>query len=1280
MQTPAQRTVANNPPTQPGVQRESDVAPVGAGPAALRPSAPGRGVSGGVASGAGPPGAGPSVPAGLRGPQAQALVSAAPLPAGAGALLQAPSVAAVASVGAPLPAAGGPTLLMPEAPSSLSPGAEARLDLAQQQVGAASMTHATLPSAEEGVQAARDGVTEPQEQADAQAGGATAAALDDRPAPAPEIEALCERVQQCIRDKRPPDEASLAQADPQAMAAAAGAQLDSSIQGDAERVETQYDALDTAPAGVPSQLGEAIEQPPGDVDVAPILVEQATPDAIPAEDVSLDADLASAERQLQTAGMETEPAKLVQDGLIGEARGTVSEMGGLASAGPAEVLMQQQVALQSAQGDMVALRTAAVTALQTSRLQAIAGTGQQQHTMVPAEQMTRREAGLAMQRIYDNAQQQVNGLLEPLAGNALAKWDAGVAVLSHNFRAALATVAGWLEERYSGVVGSMIEFAESFIGLPDWIVRAYDRAEKDFADGACALIRDISRDVEQVVSTCEQLISGARTEIDQLVSGLPEELRAWAEGERERMQLQLDALGARAASTRDEVNGKLVQRASEAVQEVREEVHGLRERAKGLLGKLGEQVASFLTDPARFIVNGLLQLVGISPPAFWGIVDQLGGVVQAIADDPIGFAGNLAAALGQGFSQFFGNFGGHFTDGLLEWLFSGLGAVGVEAPPDFSLKSVVTFFLQVMGVTWTRIRSLLVQHLGEENVALLEGGFGLLQELLAQGPGGIWELLKERLDPAAILQMVMDAALNYVMDVLIAKVSVRILALFNPAGAILQAIEMIYRILSWVFEHAAELFALVESVVSGAAALVAGNIGAMASAVEGSLASMMAPTIDFLAGYIGLGNLPEQIVELVGGLQQQVEAVMNTAIGWLVEQGRAVLATLGLGGESESEAAPEGEFDGEVGERVAFTAEGEGHHTWIDSSGGAPKVMVASTPMTVEQRLADWTSRLGKVGQPGGAKLSDGMDVASVGALIAKARQISGAAVGEAAKVVAQPDLEKKPADDQKVEATQGQLVPVLKALFEAFGQAFALPEQVDPVTVTFNLNGDRGEFKRQLAMQQAEINQMTVATWRASASTKWIKEEPIKVSEDGPALPSKSAADLKGATNKGNKELDGFTKAQDGPDAAKLVESRTSFANKLTEVLQSDKPAALEAVGRMTGQWSNEAISYLVGRNGFVARTLDRNGGRLNRAAAASEVSKWMKTQDLLHSPDRVAGGTTEGTTGLGHRSANRSIGPQWKSRLDPLWKATREFLTKLGVDPPEKSTIRMNARLVVA
>lgn len=401
------------------------------------------------------------------------------------------------------------------------------------------------------------------------------------------------------------------------------------------------------------------------------------------------------------------------------------------------------------------------------------------------------------------------------------------------------------------------------------------------------------------------------------------------------------------------------------MQEVRERVHELREAAKGLVGRIAGAIDEFMQDPARFIINGLLRVLGIPPANFWALVDQLGNVIDGIAADPMGFANNLMAGVGQGFQHYFDNFPVHIGQSLFAWLFSKMGQAGVAMPLDFSIPSIVSLVLDVMGINWQRVRMLLARHIGGQNVAHVDQAYDIIGTFVARGPLGLVELLREQLDPASIVDMIRETAIRYLMESIITRVAARILMLLNPAGAILQAIEAIYRVLTWIYENAARIFTLIEAVVNGAAQVLAGNVGGMAAVVEHALVGLMVPVIDFLADYLGLGGIPEAIRDLVLGLQARIERILDRVIAFIAEKARALLARMGVGGQpgqqdkQDKQDKPGG--DGELGKEVRFQADGEGHRLWVAKQPGGATLMVASTPMSVEERLADWTARLDRL-------------------------------------------------------------------------------------------------------------------------------------------------------------------------------------------------------------------------------------------------------------------------------------------------------------------------------
>ncbi|TVQ20284.1 MAG: hypothetical protein EA367_09015, partial [Leptolyngbya sp. DLM2.Bin15] len=838
-------------------------------------------------------------------------------------------------------------LSMPEPPAALSSAARGRLEHTQQRAGQAAAVTTELPSADANVGSARGAVTEPEEETQARAGEALVEALGERSQPSPEIEALCEHIRRIICEKRPPDEESLVKADPEAAANEAGNQLNQSIEGDVERVEGSYDALDETPTGTPELEPEAIATPPEQVETPNLGAAAAVPDAIAPEEVSLDADVESSAERIEAAGLDTEPARLAATGApggpIAEAQSAQGELAATAERAPAEILAEQQQSLAAASADMAALQASALLALTTSRASTVTGVHGQQTSMVGSEEQMRRQVSQRAQDIFATAQQQVTTLLSPLQQQAMNKWEQGKTLLTTQFRQSLAAVAQRVEAEYGGVIGSIVQF---FAGLPSWATEGYDRAEQEFGDGVCALIREISTDVNSVVAACEQIIDNARQDINALFDNLPEELQGWAEEQKQQFSEQLDGLQNQVAQTRDNLNQGLVERASQSVQEVREEVHALREAAKGLLGRLEDAVNQFLDDPAKFIIEGLLNLLGIAPSAFWAVVNKIDQAINDIANDPETFTNNLLRAIAQGFENFFDNFADHMLGGLLEWLFSGLGSVGVELPKDFSLSSIITFFLQLMGISWERIRRLLAKHIGEENVALIEKAYELIANLIEMGPEGIFEMIKEQLNPQSILDQVLQAAVDFLIEALIKAVTVRVIALFNPVGAIVQAIEAIYKVLKWIFDNAARIFSLIETVVNGIADIIAGNVSGMATAVEQSLARLISPVVDFLAGFLGIGDLPDKIADTIKGFQTWIEGILDRVIGWLADRATALLRSLGIGEQptEEGDSAATNMSDTRVQE--PFSLSGEGHTLTAVVSGGSLTILMASGEAT----------------------------------------------------------------------------------------------------------------------------------------------------------------------------------------------------------------------------------------------------------------------------------------------------------------------------------------------
>ncbi|MFF0097537.1 hypothetical protein ACFYSF_47745 [Streptomyces canus] len=792
---------------------------------------------------------------------------------------------------------GALSLRLPEPPAGPSPATVRRIRDVQARASAAATAHRRLPGGTRQVGDARAAVTEPAAERTARAERTLIAQVTA--APSPEIVELAKRIREVIRAKRPPDEDALMTAEPEEAAANAGDQLNASIGDEVGAVQGHYGPMNESPSAEAPAKGPGLAPQPEVAATAPVDAQAAVPDAVAADAVSLDQDAADTRKKAQDAGMTTPVADLVRTGPVAEARAAQGELDQVAAEDPAKVLAGQQEALAQAEGDMTALQARTLAALETSRDRTSQGFTVRQAGLVGSEEMMRSAAAAEAQQIFADARALVNAQLKDLPATAMAEWDSAKDVLAGQFRADLKPVQDRVDARHAGVGGFFVGVWDAVTGLPQWAEEAYVEAEYAFAEGVISRLCAIATKVNVVIAACDLIIKDARERIDGIYAALPETVRAEAEHERAQFDIRLDQLHHEVIAARDDFTRNLVRSSSAAVDEMRAEIGELRRRAGGLLGRIVGAVARFTADPVKFLIEGLLDVLGIPPASFWAVVARIKRAVRKIADDPLAFAARLLQGLGDGFGLFFQNFGTHMVKGFLSWLLGGV--KDVQIPKDLSVRGIVTFFLQLMGITWPNIRKILAKLVGAKNVALAEKVYSMVSLLIEKGPEGIYEMIKEKLDPQSLVDQVVQLAVDFLTSAIIKQATVRILALFNPAGAVLQALEAIYRVLKWIFQNAARLFSFVETVVNGITDILAGNTAGFAQAVERSLAMLVAPVVSFLTDYLGLGDLPAIVAAKVKSMREWVLGLIERALTWLVEKGKALLAALGIGKKKEKD-------------------------------------------------------------------------------------------------------------------------------------------------------------------------------------------------------------------------------------------------------------------------------------------------------------------------------------------------------------------------------------------
>jgi len=920
-------------------------------------------------------------------------------------------------------------VLMPEAPTEPTPAAAARGGAVAGGAGGAARAARDLPTADEDTTDARGAVTEPASETAARAREEVAAELGEAPPPSPEIVELTERIRTAIRENRPEDEDELLATDPTQQAQNAGATITGSVETQSTEVAGAYDAMASPPSGTPALTPNPVTPPDPSSAGMGVDAASAAPDPIPDENINLDADVAATDQRIADSGIETRVTAEIPDGPFQATRDARGELGELAQRTPEEIRAEEQTAIDSAQADMANLQLQAVAAMRAARGRTVGDTTGASGAMTGTEELTRDNVSQRAQGVYDQAQRDVQALLTPLSRTAMARWDAELARHSREFHDALDAVQRWIDDRHSGVLGTLVAIGDYVAGLPGWVIEEYNRAERQFGDGVCETLLSISSDVNAVIASAQAIIQQARDDINGMFDQMEAEFPEFVAAERARFGGMLDGLATQVANAQTSFVRDVSTRAITAVNEAHATVQAKREEAGGLIGRVVAAIEEFIDDPVRAIINGLLRLVGIPPGAFWSLIAQIEQVISDIADDPENFINNLQAGVKQGFSQFFDNFGTHLIGAFWNWLFSSL-RTPIPMPSSFDAMSLVTFALQLMGITWPNVREILVRHLGPEAVELLEIAWQIISTLISQGPQGLVNMIKEQLSPENIVGMILDAAIDFIVEKLIVKAAEYIFSLLNPAGAVAQAIMLIYRVCSWIFRNAARIFAFVQAVVGGIANVIAGNIGGLAAVVERALASMLVVVIDLFMGLLGLGDLPDEVAGVIQRLQAYVLGIIDRIVGFLVTQARALLRRIGIGGEEDEEDGENHNEDDELGTTVRFSGGHESHRLWIERSGDSAVAMVASTSGPVTAKIDEWRGMLNPAGDPRAAL------IASIDSAVAALNGDAEALAHAFNEAVQDPSDDKEPPDDSAVEGEERSLASLLRQAFDDFGQA----------------------------------------------------------------------------------------------------------------------------------------------------------------------------------------------------------------------------------------------------
>ncbi len=589
------------------------------------------------------------------------------------------------------------------------------------------------------------------------------------------------------------------------------------------------------------------------------------------------------------------------------------------------------------QGAQAEARTAAETGMQGmfgTRAQQFGQLDGVQSTGQTKDEQKRAEIGRQIDGIYQSTKTEVESILKALDTQVDQVFNTGAdqakqAAVDYIKRETQAfkdarynrDADWWRVDQH--VAGGLTQAWDTLTDMPPEYYEFYRQGRDQYIQQMDVVLGQVADIVGDHLTRAKARIAQGRKQIEDFITKQPADLREVAQEIANDALGKFDELEQTVDAKQQELVDKLAEQYTSKLQELDSELEAMKEADKGLLAK------------ARDMMTGVLDTIAQLKGMLESVLASAASVITQIIQNPMQFLSNLLSGIDQGLRQFVGNIGSHLQKGLIEWLTGSLAGAGIQLPATWDLAGIFQLVLQIFGLTYAQIRQRIIQALGpmgEAVIGALEQAWEVFQIIQTEGLAGLWRFISSQVGD--LQAMVMDEIKNMIAnEVIKAGIEWLIGVLGGPAGAFIKAVQSIVRVVTWVMNNAGRMMSLVQAVVDGVAALAGGNVGALASKVEQGLATAVPMAISFLAGLLGLGNLPAR----VQGIIQKVRKPIESGIQWLIKQAKALGKKLlnklrgkdrdkagkAEGPDERSKDQKQADLDGAIGEAEGLLTEAE---------------------------------------------------------------------------------------------------------------------------------------------------------------------------------------------------------------------------------------------------------------------------------------------------------------------------------------------------------------------
>ncbi|WOD42847.1 eCIS core domain-containing protein [Hwangdonia lutea] len=544
---------------------------------------------------------------------------------------------------------------------------------------------------------------------------------------------------------------------------------------------------------------------------------------------------------------------------------------------------------------------------------------------------------------YTKAKDFVTEKLNKLETQALNTFDAGQKLHAIRFEQNVKRrVNAWKSDRYSGFWGAAKWVKDKFVGIDHFpeIKTIFTTERATFVKAIDVLILNINKENEKTIQQCKEEIVNAKTDIQEFIDKLGPDLIDVGKKAQEDTAKKLAKLDKHIDQEKKKLQQKLCDKKDEAIKAIDKKIEAMKAEMSGLVSKLG----GLLLYAAKKFFKWAISKIGGSADKIISALDKGATVLKKLFTDPIGFFKNLVKAVGGGIKGFVTNIVSWLKKGLVSWLMGQMGDSGLELPKKFDMKGIIFLGLQVAGLTWNVIRARIVKNLGPKGETIMsaaEKTADIIKRVVIEGPIALWNIIVEK--AGEIKTKVMEGIRNWAITQIIKKMSFKLMSMLNPAGAILQAIMLLYDVVMFFIENWNRIVDFVKSVFDSVGEIASGALGKASQFIENTLGKTVPIILSFAARFVGLSGIGKAIRKVIKAIQKPFKKILDKMIKFLVKKVKKLFKF----GKAKVKGAVASVLQWWKLKKKFKGKDGKEHSLYIRGNGKKAKLMVASNPTNV---------------------------------------------------------------------------------------------------------------------------------------------------------------------------------------------------------------------------------------------------------------------------------------------------------------------------------------------